>query len=128
MKIAGIEIDDENVNSVTFNGVAPDQIKNVSLNGKGRSCVTLKTVYNYTIEIISINKKKYTELFEALLQKSLMNELVTIDMHSLIRAEMPQDKLLENTALDFEFDISQMKPINRGGYYDITMPVRYVIY
>lgn len=128
MKIAGIEIDDENVNSVTFNGVAPDQIKNISLNGKGRSCVTLKTVYNYTIEIISINKKKYTELFEALLQKSLMNELVTIDMHSLIRAEMPQDELLENTALDFEFDVSQMKPINRGGYYDITMPVRYVIY
>ena len=128
MKITGIEIDDENVNSVTFNGVVPDQIKNVSLNGKSRSCVTLKTVYSYTIELISIDKKKYAELFGALLEKSLMNELVSIDMHSLIRAEMPMSELLENMAIDFEFDISQMKSINRGGYYDITIPVRHVIY
>lgn len=129
MKIAGIEIEDENVNSVTFNGVAPDQIKNVSLNGKGRSCVTLKTVYSYTIDIVSLDKKKYAELFSALLQKSIMNELISIDMHSLLRAEIPGIEILEpNSSLDFEFDISQMKPINRGGYFDITMPVRYVQY
>lgn len=129
MKIAGIEIDDENVNSVTFNGVAPDQIKNISLNGKGRSCVTLKTVYNYTIELVNIDKKKYAELFKALLEKSITNELISIDMYSLLRAEMPNDNLLGNdTAINFEFDISQMKPINRGGYFDITMPVRHVIY
>lgn len=129
MNIAGIEIDDENVNSVTFNGVAPDQIKNTSLNGEGRSCVTLKTVYSYTIELISIDKKKYAELFKALLEKSITNELISIDMHSLLRAEIPEDNLLDgNISIDFEFDISQMKPINRGGYFDITMPVRYVQY
>ena len=129
MKIAGIEIEGENVNSVTFNGVTLDQIKNTSLNGKGRSCVTLKTVYSYTIELVSIDKKKYTELFKTLLEKSIMNELVSIDMHSLLRAEMPNDNLLKSdAAIDFEFDISQMKPINRGGYFDITMPVRYVQY
>lgn len=129
MNIAGIEIEDENVISVTFNGVSPEQIKNVSLNGKGRSCVTLKVVYSYTIELVSIDKKKYTELFKALLEKSIMNELISIDMHSLLRAEIPQDNILDgDTAIDFEFDISQMKPINRGGYFDITLPVRYVQY
>lgn len=128
MKIANVEIKEENILSITFNGTVPEQIKNTSLNGKGRSCVTLKMVSNYTIEIIGLDKVKYSELWNALRQKALTNELISIDMYPLLKAEIPSAGPLENTALDFEFDIAQIKPNNRGSYYDISMPIKYIEY
>lgn len=128
MKIANVEIKEENILSITFNGTVPEQIKNTSLNGKGRSCVTIKMISNYTIEIIGLDKMKYSELWNALHQKALTNELISIDMYPLLKAEIPSSEPLENTALDFEVDIAQIRPNNRGSYYDISMPIKYIEY
>lgn len=128
MKIAGIEIDDENISSMTFDGIEPDIKKNISQNGSQRDSVLVKNVYNYTLEIVSLDKKKFEELFAALKSKSDTYSQIEIDIHSIIRAEIPDFSLLDNSTINFEFDISKMAQNNKGRYYNVTIPLQFIEY
>lgn len=128
MTIADITIEDKNVISMTFEGIEPDIKKNISQNGLQRDSVLIKNTYSYTLEIVSLDKKKFEELFAALKSKSDTYSQVTIDMYSIIRAEMPDFSLLDNTAINFEFDISGMHSVNKGAYYNVTIPLQFIEY
>lgn len=128
MTIAGVTIDDKNVISMTFNSIEPDMKKNISQNGSQRDSVLVKNIYNYTLEIVSLDKKKFEELFAALKTKSDTYSQVAIDMYSIVRAELPDFNLLDNVAINFEFDISGMQPVNKGGYYNVTIPLQFIEY
>ena len=128
MTIADITIEDKNVISMTFEGIEPDIKKNISQNGLQRDSVLIKNTYSYTLEIVSLDKKKFEELFAALKSKSDTYSQVTIDMYSIIRAELPDFNLLDNTAINFEFDISGMQSINKGAYYNVTIPLQFIEY
>ena len=128
MTIAGVTIDDKNVISMTFNGIEPDMKKNISQNGSQRDSVLVKNIYNYTLEIVSLDKKKFEELFAALKSKSDTYSQVAIDMYSIIRAELPDFSLLDNVAINYEFDISKMSSNNKGGYYNVTIPLQFIEY
>lgn len=128
MTIAGIEVKEECLIEFVFNGIEPNRIANISLDGTNRDSVLISNTYNYTMSLGSLEKQEMEKLFAELTKLSNQYKKATIDLESLMRSEIPDMTLLENTAIDFEFDISQVRPVNRGGFYDMTIPLKFIEY
>jgi len=128
MTIAGVTIDDTNLTSFTLNGVTPDRITNISQNGEQRDSVLVSNTFKYTMRLSSLDKTIFDDLFAALKTKSNDYEQILIDMYGIIKAEIPDISLVDNTSLNFDFDMSQLSFENKGGYWNITIPLQYIEY
>lgn len=128
MTIAGVTIDDTNLTSFTLNGVTPDRITNISQNGEQRDSVLVSNTFKYTMQLSSLDKTVFDDLFAALKTKSNDYEQIAVNMYGIIKAEIPDISLVDNTSLNFDFDMSQVSFENKGGYWNVTIPLQYIEY
>jgi len=128
MTIAGVTIEDTKMTSFTLNGVTPDRVVNISQNGEQRDSVLISNSFNYTMQLVSLDKTNFDDLFAALKTKSNDYEKISINRYGIMKAEIPDISLVDNASLDFDFDMSQVTFENKGGYWNVTLPLQYVEY
>jgi len=129
MEIAGVEIEESCVNRFEYTGEEEEHIKNISMNGTKRDNVLLNRSYNYTIGIIGLKKVDAELLRTAMITLSNTYTKITIDVVGIIRANILGYTFLTiPSTIDFEFDITRVTFENAGGYYNISIPVKQVVY
>ena len=126
MTIAGIEFESSQVQELEYRDPEKEQYRSISQNGVGRKAVTLSYTHKYLLKLQSISKKKYVDLYQALLTADQTdNGQITVNVEGEIRAgivHIPNTTTMPLTMV-FDFNITAISPNPQGEYCDVTIPL-----
>ena len=126
MTIAGIEFESSQVQELEYRNPEKEQYRAISQNGTGRKAVTLSYTHKYLLKLQSISRKKYIDLYHALLTADDGdNGQITVDVEGEIRTgivHIPNDVTMPLTMV-FDFDITSISPEPYGEYCNMSIPL-----
>lgn len=130
INIAGTDFKEEQVTKFDFNGIEENNIKSISQNGSKRENVLINRTFSYTLGISSIDKFTFEKFFAVLESLSDSYAKIQLEVKGIIRAEIINyaGAIQVPNVMQFEFDLTQCRFTNNGGWYDIEIPLKYIRY